>query len=693
MSTGSSRYLLSIAALCLAGGGLASAQTPVLATAHSIAGGDLTTRVDPVEQTLSISTAGTYNLTLTDLKVPASFAEVTLAVTSGSTLVGSTTVTAGGAPAVAQFQAPVGTYVVHVIGALASGQLFGTAGVQLTNSSGAPVSGFAGPGGSTVSGFTAALSLPPAPVPPDARVIDTMIAINTAGTYELDVKDLLFPSALGTFQVSLADPSGNIVMGFPLSAAGGFQSATFTATNSTLGNYHLVGGAQGGSGASGGLYNIHAFNTSSRADALNESDSVGQVAALGAATLNAGTYQLALTDFAFPRALTTGAAVAVQGASVVANTTAGSPASFAAVAGNCLLFGLAVPDMTAGSGVYGVTLAPQGGATVFSAVRTTSSGTGTSAYTFPIAIATGGTYALTLTDFQFPLSFATLAVAAAQNGALLGMPLTAPGTTNISPVAGQMLILAAATPATGGKGIFGANLAPSGGGAAVLDVTQGVGAAFGTTTVSIASSGSYNVTLSDLSFPGNFNDLAALVTQGTTHLGSIYGGGTFSFAATPGDYVINVVGTPRSIITTSSQTAGTYGVSVAATPPAPTVTFSSNESQVTSGGTVTLSWSSTNATSCAATGGWSGALATSGTQTSPPITASTTFNVGCTGGGGSASQSVTVGVTAPTRGGGGGSADDLMLVILALGAAAKVLAQGRRAEMKPSCLTSSITIV
>jgi hypothetical protein len=670
------RQLLSATAVCAMCAGPVQAQTPVLATAHSITGGNSTTRVDPVEQTLTISTAGIYNLTLTDLKQPASFAEVTLAVTSGTTLVGSATVSAGAAPSIGQVNAPVGTYVVHVIGALTSGQFFGTAGVQLTNASGMPVDGFAGPGGTMVSGFTATLSLPPAAVPPNARVIDTMIAISTVGTYELDLKDLLFPAALGTLQVSLADPSGNLVTGFPISAAGSVQPVIvmFTASTNTLGNYHLVGGAQAGTGVSGGLYNIHAFSTTTRTDVLNQTDPLGQVASLGAANLSSSTYQLALTDFAFPKSLAQGIAAAVQAQSVAARAAGGSPASFTAVAGNCQLFALAVPDTTAGSGAYGVTLAPQGGATLFSAVQTTSNGTGgVAAYTYPVAITSGGSYTLTLADFQFPLSFAMLSLAAAQNGALLGAPLTAAGAVNINPSAGQMFILAAASAGTGGKGIFGVDLTPSAGGTSVLDLTQGVGAAFGTTTVPISTAGSYNVTVSDLAFPGNFNELAAVVTQGPTRLGSIFGGGTFPFAATPGSYVINVLGTPQPIIAGSTQTAGTYGVSVAPTPPAPTATLNASATQVNSGDTVTLTWSSQNATSCTATGGWSEALKTFGTLLSPAITSPTTFTLTCTGDGGSSMpQSVMVSVKPPSSKG-GGSLDGLMLLLLALGAAGKAL--------------------
>lgn len=80
--------------------------------------------------------------------------------------------------------------------------------------------------------------------------------------------------------------------------------------------------------------------------------------------------------------------------------------------------------------------------------------------------------------------------------------------------------------------------------------------------------------------------------------------------------------------------------------PAPTVTFSATPTSLLSGETSTLTWSSTNATSCSASGAWSGTEPTSGTQTLHPTTTST-YTLACTGNGGSASQSVTVSIITP----------------------------------------------
>lgn len=124
---------------------------------------------------------------------------------------------------------------------------------------------------------------------------------------------------------------------------------------------------------------------------------------------------------------------------------------------------------------------------------------------------------------------------------------------------------------------------------------------------------------------------------------------------------IDFNGTPR----TGTPDAGAYNYSTAQNPgwtvvagfknvsqqPAlPTLTFSGNPLSVSTGGSTQLTWSTTNATACTAsanpaTGGWSGAKATSGNQTIASLAATTQFNLSCSNGAGSTNQSVTVTVT------------------------------------------------
>jgi len=90
-----------------------------------------------------------------------------------------------------------------------------------------------------------------------------------------------------------------------------------------------------------------------------------------------------------------------------------------------------------------------------------------------------------------------------------------------------------------------------------------------------------------------------------------------------------------------------YGPAPVTTPP-PTVSFSSTPTSVTAGQLATLTWNSTNSSSCTASGGWSGSEPTAGSTSTGALNTSTTYNLSCTGMGGSASSSVTVTVTPPS---------------------------------------------
>jgi Subtilase family len=108
-------------------------------------------------------------------------------------------------------------------------------------------------------------------------------------------------------------------------------------------------------------------------------------------------------------------------------------------------------------------------------------------------------------------------------------------------------------------------------------------------------------------------------------------------------------------------------------PAAPTLTLAQNS--VVSGASTTLTWSSVKATSCTASGGWSGTLATSGTQSVMPTpVGSATYTLTCSNAGGtSPATSVTLTVTAPPTSHGGGSLDILALLGLAGIGAARIL--------------------
>jgi len=96
----------------------------------------------------------------------------------------------------------------------------------------------------------------------------------------------------------------------------------------------------------------------------------------------------------------------------------------------------------------------------------------------------------------------------------------------------------------------------------------------------------------------------------------------------------------------SANGSATLTVNAAAV--APTALITVNPTTITLGGTATLTWSSTNATACTASGAWSGAEATSGTQSVTPTAVGTdSYEITCTGSGGSASSTATLTVNTP----------------------------------------------
>jgi hypothetical protein len=92
--------------------------------------------------------------------------------------------------------------------------------------------------------------------------------------------------------------------------------------------------------------------------------------------------------------------------------------------------------------------------------------------------------------------------------------------------------------------------------------------------------------------------------------------------------------------------AATANVTVLPPSAQPTVTLSANPMTVASGSATTLTWTSTNASSCTASGGWNGTRATSGTQIQNPISTTTIYTLTCAGSSGSGSASVTVALQA-----------------------------------------------
>ena len=72
-------------------------------------------------------------------------------------------------------------------------------------------------------------------------------------------------------------------------------------------------------------------------------------------------------------------------------------------------------------------------------------------------------------------------------------------------------------------------------------------------------------------------------------------------------------------------------VTTQSVPPPTTVQFTASSNDVLRGNAVTLNWSSTNATSCSASGDWSGSKSTSGSESVVASKDSNTFTINCNG--------------------------------------------------------------
>ena len=622
------------------------AQTGLLNEVHTIAAA---TQAVPLECELDVSVAGNYQVTLTDLgvvpgsspAVPAPLASVKLAVTSGSTIVG-TPLTAAGSM---QFAATTGSYVIRVVGTPGTQLGSGPIGIQVTNVS----------DGSLLASYSQNLALPNTALPSNEGIVNDSFTVATDGSYVIALTDLQLPQALTVLQliVTTDDGTGTLVPNSSLSAAG-----TTTVSLQHGVNYLIFAVGQADPGVNAGLYSATVTPAGGGAPAYSKVVPIGSVAPAGSVTLNSGTaYTLTLKDLAYPDPLSALTGLVVANGQVVTNlTAAGTSAPFTSIAATYVLY---VSGSTGSAGSFTAALSPASGPPALSIARAVvAPGSTSTPYSFDANVTTAGTYEFDLADFAAPIKFGSLGAVAVQNGALLGTAFTATGTQNLTVAAGAVSFLVFAQPGTGG-GLFGIDLTTSGSTTPVFQATQGVGQLFSSRQVTFTADGTYALAVSDVGFPAPLTSFAVYLTQGINRVGSVFTGGPLKFTATAGTYYVNFIAQPGG-----TDNAGTYALAIVT---APAVTFTSDVTTVTSGGSVKLTWSSQNATACVASGGWSGTQPLTGTATISSLTATTTFTLTCSVGGVTDAESVYVTVTdpppAPAKSGGGALSGDLLLLL------------------------------
>ena len=626
------------------------AQTPLFSEVHTIRTAD---QAVPIEHSFNVVVAGKYKVTLADLGfvpdgatplTPAPLASVKLAVTSGSTIVGTTLT----APGSMEFDAAIGTYVVHVIGQVGTAPGSGPIGIQVTNTA----------TNAALASFADVVGPVETPTPSNETFTNDSFTVETDGNYVVTLTDLSFPQPLTTLTLVVTTPTGVFVPTTPLATAG---SATMTLQHGV--SYLIFTAGLADATVNAGLYSATVTPAGGGAPVFSKMLTVGTVAPLASVTLTGGTsYTLKLADLALPSALTSlNALVATNGQVAAQLTAAGTSPPFTAASSTYQLFALA---STGDTGSYTVTVAPQSGSPALTIARAVTATGGTKVvYSYDASVTTAGSYQFNLTDFSVPEKFADLSAVAIQGGAPLGPALSGSANQTVTVAAGPVSFLVFATPGQTGTGsLFGLNLATSADTTPVYEITQGVGQLFSRREVTVTTAGNYALTVADVGFPVPLATFAVYLTRGTSRVGSVYAGGPLKFAAQPGDYFVNFIAQPGG-----TDKAGTYALAFV---PAVTVSLKSDVTTVASGGVAHLTWTSENATDCTASGGWTGTQILNGGATSSALTANTTFTLTCNGAGGlSDTQSVSVTVTAPppSSGGGGGGAFGSDLVLLLAG--------------------------
>jgi len=145
---------------------------------------------------------------------------------------------------------------------------------------------------------------------------------------------------------------------------------------------------------------------------------------------------------------------------------------------------------------------------------------------------------------------------------------------------------------------------------------------------------------------------SAQLTWSSTGATSCSAGGSWSGAvATSGSQAVTPTRTGSFRYSLSCRGAsGTARTSatVAVGAPLPAITIAANPATIVAGGSATIAWTVGNATSCQASGAWSGSQSATGGSVvvSPAAAGSYTYTLACTGTGGSASKSAALTVTA-----------------------------------------------
>lgn len=636
VSTGARASALVDQVTLVEGASVANVPLPVDSTGNSAA-------------TFTVSQSGSYTITVTDLSQPAPLVSLGVSVASSTA---SVAVFSGAGSKSVSLSAGT-TYTVQPLANASGLQGGGSLGVTVTAQAGG-VATFSRLGSNSDVWAVSAASQPPNVG--ESALGDSFI-VATQDTYTLTFTDLSFPAGLSEVVLTVLNHAdGSTVASVPSLPIDVTSPPTINLSvqfSLQPGTYDVFVAAKASGPALAGLYGLQVAGTTAGV-VYAKTEAVGTLQpAQSIAVPSNGTVSLQLNDVGYPAALASLKAVVAQGAGSLQSVTTPGSYSFPATQGSVQLYVLA----TAGAGGMGAfaEYATENGTTLIDTAQPVLDSVHYG-YAFtpfvPSKPVAAGSVQLQVNDYGEPASFSSLSALAVQAGALVpsSSVVGSGNASTFSVQAGGLTLVVFPELQSGLNGLFGAVLVSKSSGQTIYNTTQGVGALFTSQNVAIATPGNYTIEATDLGFPAALSNLYVIVTNGQLAVGQLIFSGQTTFTANAaGTYVINVLSQVGSGVN-----YGQYGIQMAQAVP-PTVSLSASPNPVTAGGTTQLTWSSTNAASCKASGGsWSGNLATSGSEQSPAVSTTTVFVVTCTGDGGSANAQVQVTVAAAKSGGGGG---------------------------------------
>jgi hypothetical protein len=387
-----------------------------------------------------------------------------------------------------------------------------------------------------------------------------------AGSYTVTLTDLQIPSALGSLNLAIATPAATAIT---LTGAGS-QTVSLAA-----GTYTAQILAQAAAGAPGGTFSAAVAPSAGGAAIWQYENSVGAAnmsTSAGATAITStfsvatgGSYQLAVTDLAFPVALSSLSVIILNDCGTTPGcvtapvaptpvTAANTGTALTLAAGNYDLFVIASADSTARQGLLSVQIT---GAGSTAPVYANTIPVGTLPPPTEVDVHAASTVEVDAVDLAVPSALSALQAVVVQQGAVLST-LSSPGTASFAAAAGALQVYALGTPGASGQG--GAELVFTSGATRLADFVVPVFAtgsnafAFAPT---LSAAGNYQLAVHDFQLPTAFVSLLAAAAQGGKLLTSTAGSGSFAAAGGP----LNILVFPVQSSAPGAQ--GLFGVQVA----------------------------------------------------------------------------------------------------------------------------------